>query len=52
MASELLENTNLSVGEITNQCGFENQTHFSRLFKEKTGKSPLQFRKSQVSSVH
>jgi len=52
-ASELLENTTLSVGEITNQCGFENQTHFSRLFKEKTGMSPLQFRKSQLStSVH
>jgi AraC-like DNA-binding protein len=51
MASELLENTNLSIGEITNQCGFENQAHFSRLFKEKTGKSPLQFRKSQVTSA-
>lgn len=52
MASELLKNTNLSIGEITNQCGFENQTHFSRLFKERTGKSPLQFRKNQMSSVH
>lgn len=51
MASELLENTTLSVGEITNQCGFENQTHFSRLFKEKTGLSPLQFRKSQLSTT-
>jgi AraC-like DNA-binding protein len=49
MASELLENTALSIGEITNQCGFENQTHFSRLFKEKNGKSPLQFRKSRLS---
>ncbi len=48
MASELLENTALSIGEITNQCGFENQTHFSRLFKEKKGKSPLQFRKSRM----
>lgn len=52
MASELLENTTLSIGEITNQCGFENQTHFSRLFKEKTGMSPLQFRKRQISSTH
>lgn len=53
LASELLENTTLSVGEITNQCGFENQTHFSRLFKQKTGVSPLQFRKSRVlTSAH
>lgn len=52
MASELLENTSLSIGEVTNQCGFENQTHFSRLFKEKTGMSPLQFRKSQLSAEH
>jgi AraC-like DNA-binding protein len=35
LASELLGNTALSVAEITYDCGFENQTHFSRIFKEK-----------------
>ena len=46
LATELLENTPLSVQEITYECGFENQTHFSRIFKEKVGVSPLQFRKN------
>jgi len=44
LATELLENTTLRIGEITYECGFENQTHFSRIFKEKIGVSPLQFR--------
>jgi AraC family transcriptional regulator, exoenzyme S synthesis regulatory protein ExsA len=44
LATELLENTSMTVGEICYECGFENQTHFSRVFKEKTGASPLKFR--------
>jgi len=44
LAAELLENTSLTVGEIGIECGFENQTHFSRVFKQKMGASPLQFR--------
>ena len=44
LASDLLQNTPLSIGEITFECGFENQTHFSRVFKEKMGVSPSQFR--------
>ena len=45
-AAELLENTTLSIADITYECGFENPTHFSRIFKEKMGSSPLQFRSS------
>src|SRR4029079_6485111 len=41
LATQLLENTSLSVGEIGFECGFENQTHFSRIFKEKMHVSPL-----------
>jgi len=44
LAAELLEKTSLSVAEIGFECGFENQTHFSRLFREKKRISPLQFR--------
>ncbi len=44
LATELLQNTVLSIREISFECGFENQTHFSRVFKEKLGVSPLQFR--------
>jgi len=46
LAAELLENTTLSISDITYECGFENPTHFSRIFKEKMGSSPLQFRTS------
>lgn len=47
LAAELLENTSLSVTDITYECGFENQTHFSRIFKEKYGVSALQFRSNR-----
>jgi len=53
-AKHLLEGTLLPVTEISFECGFENPNHFSRVFKEKTGVSPLQFRqKSKVAvSAH
>src|ERR1043166_3886110 len=44
LAAQLLESTSLSVSEVGFECGFENQTHFSRIFKEKMDVSPLQFR--------
>ncbi len=44
MATGLLGNTPLSIAEISFDCGFENQGHFSRVFKEKIGVSPSQFR--------
>ena len=47
-ASGLLQNTHMSIGEITFECGFENQTHFSRVFKEHMGVSPSQYRTAQV----
>src|SRR5688572_8661707 len=52
LATELLENTSLTVGEICYECGFENQTHFSRVFKEKTGASPLRFRSNLQTVGH
>jgi len=44
LAKELLENTSMAITEISMECGFENPTHFSRVFKDKTGVAPLQFR--------
>ena len=44
LAAQLLEDTTLSVSEVGFECGFENKTHFSRIFKEKMRLSPLQFR--------
>ncbi len=45
-AKEKLSATDLSVSEIAYQLGFEHSQSFSRLFKRKTGLSPLKFRYS------
>ena len=45
-AKERLSNTNLSVSEIAFQLGFEHSPSFSKLFKAKSGVSPLEFRNS------
>ena len=43
-AGQLLADTSLSVGEIALQCGFCSSSHFSRVFREKTGLSPKLYR--------
>jgi transcriptional regulator GlxA family with amidase domain len=43
----LLHTTKLSISDVVFSSGFENTSHFSRIFKEKFGLSPLQFRKNQ-----
>lgn len=45
-AKEQLSATSLSVSEIAYQLGFEHLQSFSKLFKTKTGLSPLEFRAS------
>lgn len=44
-ARRLLRNSSLSIQEIAEQLGFESIYYFSRLFKKKTGESPLAYRK-------
>ena len=43
-AIHLLESSNMSVSEIGNACGFLDRAHFSRYFKQKTGRPPKAFR--------
>ncbi|WP_460687575.1 AraC family transcriptional regulator [Niabella aquatica] len=43
-AKELLESTILNVDEIAEQTGFESAYYFSRLFKQKIGVSPKNYR--------
>ena len=43
-AKGLLLNTDLSVNEIAFSLGFEYPAYFSRLFKSKTGQTPVEFR--------
>jgi AraC family transcriptional activator of pobA len=45
-AKEVLTISNLTVGEIAFQLGFEHPQSFSKLFKSKTNFSPLEFRAS------
>jgi len=49
-AKHLLDSSKKNVNEIAYDSGFENATHFSRVFKEKFGLSPLQYRKEKYSS--
>jgi len=46
LAKEKLSTTNLSIGEIAYELGFEHLQSFSKLFKTKTSLSPLEFRQS------
>jgi len=45
-AKDLLASTNLTVGEIAFRLGFEYSQSFNKLFKNKTGQSPVEFRTS------
>lgn len=45
-AKEKLSTTNLSISEIAYELGFEHSQSFSKLFKNKTGVSPIEFRQS------
>lgn len=45
-AREVLSISNLSVAEVAYQLGFEHPQSFNKLFKRKTGLSPLEFRRS------
>lgn len=46
-ASRLLLNTQLPIKEIADRLGFESALYFSRIFKKKTGLSPLHFRQNK-----
>ncbi|MEW9699245.1 response regulator [Paenibacillus sp. SI8] len=46
-ARELLATTDYKVYEISEQAGFENTKHFSRVFKEMEGVSPQEYRDQQ-----
>ena len=44
-ASDLLQNSVLSVTEISENCGFSSQRYFSTVFKQVKGVTPTQYRK-------
>ncbi len=46
MAAELLQNTSESLCNIATECGFSQQTYFSRIFRQEFGMTPFSFRNS------
>lgn len=46
-AKLLLADTALQIAEIGEKCGYNSSVHFSRQFKQITGYSPAEYRKSQ-----
>jgi len=45
LARQLLSDTDLSISEIAESCGFSSDIRLSTVFKELTGQSPSAFRK-------
>ena len=44
VARHMLESTDLPMSQIANDCGFYDQSHFTRQFKSSTGLTPLNYR--------
>jgi hypothetical protein len=49
-AIQLLSDPRHSLAEIAYLTGFSDQSHFARIFKKSTGKSPLAYRKNMTKS--
>ena len=51
-AKQFLSDGLIKVGAVAEQCGFSNQYHFCRLFKEKTGITPTEYMKqNRISKI-
>jgi AraC-like DNA-binding protein len=50
-AEALLARSDLPVGDVALDCGFATVQHFSRVFKEVRGQTPIEFRR-QITSNH
>jgi two-component system response regulator YesN len=48
-ACELLKNTNLKTYSVALQVGYKDNAHFGRAFKDETGQTPAQYKKSHGS---
>lgn len=47
-ATGLLLNTRLSIGEIAEAVGFHSQSHFGKIYKQRTGYSPKKYREANI----
>ena len=44
-AKQMLTENSLGIREISEKCGFSNPYHFSRIFKEREGLTPTEYRR-------
>ena len=51
-AKELLETTDLTVGEVTFKSGFQSQSHFTKIFLQRFGVLPSIFRKKDKPATN
>jgi len=47
-AKLMLAQSDLRIGHIMNQLGYDNLSHFTRTFKKMTGYTPLQYRNKKI----
>lgn len=50
-AKELLQSTNLTIGEISYRVGYQDQSHFNRIFQKQMALSPSEYRKTVRAKV-
>lgn len=50
-ATKLLSESNMSIADIAFECGFNNFSHFNKLFKEFTGKSASKYRGEMLNLI-
>ena len=51
LAAKQLAETNLKVIDVAENCGFHNQSYFTRAFQKKYGKTPVGYRKERQAAA-
>ena len=50
-AKEYLEQTDFSITQIADKCGYEDEKYFSKVFKEEMGMLPTKYRKEKKEQI-
>jgi AraC-like DNA-binding protein len=50
LSRDMLLNSSEPLSRIASECGFSDQSHFSRIFHEMTGESPWRWRKERLTA--
>ena len=51
-ATKLLQESQMSITDVCYECGFNNFSHFNKLFKEVTGKNASKYRSEMIQMVN